>query len=266
MHDHSRGVRSDRATDIAIMITHEVIDSMYESDRPWHFQDVADVTDIRDAVYDIADRFRDALTQWAADERHPDQRWLAVAARTGHLLRNRPTTVSPAIHAFVRALQHRAPTSVDTPHGARWRAALPQLAGTAADGRDDERVTLIHEWMWSHLATHDGSPPPWVPAELRDLWAVMLRDRTPQAARAVHEAASTWVSWLGYYVAEAVSTTGVKAAAAAAAVARVLAEHACPAWGWERTDPAGLLHRLAVGHASAQEPPIGVGPREPRRR
>jgi hypothetical protein len=158
----------------------------------------------------------------------------------------------PVIRSWVIRVQDRMPLdmmSQDDEHGARWREALPFVAGSRDPSKEKARLAIIMAWMWQALG--GDTVPEGVPESAKSAWAVMLKERTPDAAYAAYAAAYDAAYAAAAHAADAAAYAAHAAAHAAAYdaaahAADAAAYAAADAKAWRTFDPASLLHKLVT--------------------
>lgn len=158
-----------------------------------------------------------------------------------------PPCMSPVLHSWIIPIQDAIP--LDLLNDGRWAALIPEAAGTN-DGKDDLRIEIILDHMWSVVL------PQLQPLADESCfgaeWRRMCQERTEVAANAARIAA-----WSAYAAADTAArmadAAGWAADAAAHATARAayvaaMATVVCveidPATFWNAVDPWSLLARL----------------------
>jgi hypothetical protein len=177
-------------------------------------------------------------------------------ALDGRVIDHCPPCMSPVLHSWIIPIQDVIP--LDLLNDGRWAALIPEAAGTN-DGKDDLRIEIILNHMWSvvlpqlqPLADENGFG-----AE----WRRMCQERTEVAANAARiaawsadaEAAAAAEAEAAAQAAAEAEAAGRAADAAAHAAARAayvaaMATVVCvaidPATFWNAVDPWSLLARL----------------------
>ena len=188
-------------------------------------------------------------------------------ALTGTLTDTVPDCMSRVIGRWIICVQDRMPATIRD--SAAWRELLVLAAGTGRE-HEAERKALVLSWMWDGLALMQ---PQADKQGYGEAWATMLRERTPEAARAAdaYAATASYAAYAAYaaaaaasyaaYAAYAAAAAAAEAAAAAAAEAAAdAASYAASAYAataadaasysaaaaWDTIDPVGLLRRLVA--------------------
>jgi len=190
-------------------------------------------------------------------------------ALTGELTDNIPECMSEVIGRWILGVQNAMPDALR--NSKRWKSLLPLAAGTGR-AREQERLELILEWMWSTVlpdvqpfADHYGFGGQWlimcehrtwtsaqasrVAAEVAEIARAARVAEAARAARATAEAirfaeATAEVPRFGEAAAEVARVA--EAAGIARAVRAIKAAEAVQA-AWDLFDPCELLDRLITG-------------------
>ena len=203
-------------------------------------------------------------------------------ALTGEVTDDCPDCMSPVLHRAVIVLQDAMPAELRD--SASYRALVHLMAGTA-DGRDDARLAILQDWMWTVvLPTHQAEADR---LGYGDAWEQMCSLRTYVAAKdasaaaeaagasaaaqaAIAAAKAVWAAGKAAWAASVAAQTAGAAKAAKAAKFAKAAKSAGVAWAaeaaraaakaadaagaardyWAIVDPVGLVGRFIDPEAS----------------
>lgn len=163
-------------------------------------------------------------------------------ALSGKLSDDIPECMSEVIGRWIIVIQDAMPAAIR--NSLRWKELLPLAAGTGRL-REDQRLTIILDWMWSTVLP--SLQPPATKKGFGDEWSRMTTEKT-QAAAMASAAAARAAAWAEMAAARAAAraemAAAADAAAWAAAVAAAAADAAADAAAWDLFDPCGLLQKL----------------------
>lgn len=189
------------------------------------------------------------IAKGIGDEESPCTVAAINLALSGVLTDARPPCMSKVLHAFVIPIQDAMPDELC--NSEQYRRLVPLMAGTADDGRDEERVRRIMDWMWGVVLPQ---VQPVADAHgFGDEWRRMCDERTAEAAVTAWEAGRDFGrlrrdAHFAAFAAHAAWTVWAEAVEAAASAAE-LASEAFEDNGardnfWAAADPVSLIETL----------------------
>jgi hypothetical protein len=177
-------------------------------------------------------------------------------ALTGKLTDSIPACMSPVIGRWIITTQDSMPTEMR--NSRRWKSLLPLAAGTGRE-HEQERLTLIMDWMWGKVLP--TVQPIADDFGFGDEWRRMTTERGEDAAMAVWAAYAADAAYSAAYAADAAAWAAKRSAYAAASDEEDAAGTAASVsvWASEAAWSAGAAARVTATSAAADEVETAAG-------